>query len=182
MKDFGKAMIAGMAISLGCWMFLAVPDKAIGALLFSCGLLSVRIYKLNLFTGKIQYMITNQYPWYFYLIVFLGNILGVLLMALAANSNASAAIASAKASQTLLEAYIKGVGCGMLMSLATYEKSPLWMCILCVMGFILGGFNHCIADAYYMIAAHNISLPIIGTIAGNITGGVIFSNLYNTNT
>lgn len=59
MKDFGKAVIAGMAISLGCWMFLAVPDKTIGALLFSCGLLSVRIYKLNLFTGKIQYMITD---------------------------------------------------------------------------------------------------------------------------
>lgn len=180
-KDIYKSILAGMAIALGCWMYLAAPNAIVGAFLFSCGLLSVRLYKLNLFTGKIQFMVTKQYPWYFYLIVFLGNIIGVSLMALLAHNNASAAIAASKAAQSLPEAMIKGIGCGMLMSLATYEKSPLWMCIICVMGFILGGFNHCIADAYYMIAANHVSFPIIGTIIGNIFGGVIFSNLVEPN-
>ena len=180
-KDIYKSILAGMAIALGCWMYLAAPNPIVGAFLFSCGLLSVRIYKLNLFTGKIQFMVTKQYPWYFYLIVFLGNIIGVSLMALLAHNNASAAIATAKISQPIWEAAAKGIGCGMLMSLATYEKSPLWMCILCVMGFILGGFNHCIADAYYMIAAGTIGFPLIGTIIGNMFGGVIFSNLVEPN-
>ena len=180
-KDIYKSILAGMAIALGCWMYLAAPNPIVGAFLFSCGLLSVRIYKLNLFTGKIQFMVTKQYPWYFYLIVFLGNIIGVSLMALLAHNNASATIAAAKISQPIWEAAAKGIGCGMLMSLATYEKSPLWMCILCVMGFILGGFNHCIADAYYMIAAGTIGFPLIGTIIGNMFGGVIFSNLVEPN-
>ena len=180
-KDIYKSILAGMAIALGCWMYLAAPNPIVGAFLFSCGLLSVRIYKLNLFTGKIQFMVTKQYPWYFYLIVFLGNIIGVSLMALLAHNNASAAIAAAKISQPIWEAAAKGIGCGMLMSLATYEKSPLWMCILCVMGFILGGFNHCIADAYYMIAAGTIGFPLIGTIIGNMFGGVIFSNWVEPN-
>lgn len=181
-KDIYKSILAGMAIALGCWMYLAAPNTIVGAFLFSCGLLTVRLYKLNLFTGKIQFMVTNQYPWYFYLIVLLGNIIGVSLMALLAHNNASATIATAKLSQSIWEATAKGIGCGMLMSIATYDKSPLWMCFPCVMGFILGGFNHCIADAYYMIAAGAIGFPLLGTIIGNIFGGVIFSNLIELNT
>ena len=180
-KDIYKSILAGMAIALGCWMYMAAPNPIVGAFLFSCGLLSVRIYKLNLFTGKIQFMVTKQYPWYFYLIVFLGNIIGVSLMALLAHNNAPVTIATTKVAQPIQEAMFKGIGCGMLMSLATYEKSPLWMCILCVMGFILGGFNHCIADAYYMIAAGTIGISLIGTIIGNLFGGIIFSNLMETN-
>ena len=45
--------MAGMAIALGCCLYLLAPNPTIGAVLFSCGLLCVRIYKLNLFTGKI---------------------------------------------------------------------------------------------------------------------------------
>ena len=180
-KDIYKSILAGMAIALGCWMYMAAPNPIVGAFLFSCGLLSIRIYKLNLFTGKIQFMVTKQYPWYFYLIVFFGNIIGVSLMALLAHNNASAAIAATKVAQPIWEAMFKGIGCGMLMSLATYEKSPLWMCILCVMGFILGGFNHCIADAYYMIAAGTVGISLLGTIIGNLFGGIIFSNLVESN-
>ena len=102
-------------------------------------------------------------------------------MALLAHNDASAAIAATKVAQPIWEAMFKGIGCGMLMSLATYEKSPLWMCILCVMGFILGGFNHCIADAYYMIAAGTIGISLLGTIIGNLFGGIIFSNLVESN-
>ena len=52
-KDLVKAIMAGMAIALGCCLYLLAPNPTIGAVLFSCGLLCVRIYKLNLFTGKI---------------------------------------------------------------------------------------------------------------------------------
>lgn len=97
MKDLYKSIFAGIAIALGCWIYLAAPNPIIGALLFSCGLLAVRIYNLHLFTGKIQYMVTSKFSLKFYLLVFIGNIIGVSLMALIAHSNASAAIAEAKA-------------------------------------------------------------------------------------
>ena len=174
-----KAVLAGIAIALSGWMYLSAPNPTVGAFLFSCGLLSVRIYGLNLFTGKIQYMITKEYKWYNYFIFLIGNLVGVLLigsMTLTLVKDAVAPIAAAKASQPFITAMVKGFGCGALMSLATYKNSPLWMCFPCVMGFILAGFNHCIADAYYLLTGLTISWSFLATILGNIIGGVAFSN------
>lgn len=176
-----KSVMAGIAIALGCCMYLLAPNPIVGALLFSCGLLCVRIYQLNLFTGKIQYMITSKYPWRYYGLVFFGNMLGAALMGgitFILATDAATSVAAAKASQPILIALIKGIGCGMLMSLATYKDSPLWMCLLCVPGFILAGFNHCVADIYYAVAGWNIGLPFIATVLGNIIGGALLLNNY----
>lgn len=173
-----KSVIAGIAIALSGWMYLSAPNPTIGAFMFSCGLLSVRIYSLNLFTGKIQYMITKEYKWYDYFIFLFGNIIGVMLIGILSKAlvqEAALPIATAKAAQPLWMALVKGVGCGALMSLATYKNSPLWMCIPCVMGFILAGFNHCIADFYYACVGGVISWPFIATVVGNILGGTMFS-------
>ena len=183
-ENFLKSIMAGIAIALGCCMYLLAPNPIVGAVLFSCGLLCVRIYKLNLFTGKIQYMITDKYPITYYPLVLFGNLLGVIIMAgltWQLTMEHAVPIANAKAAQSFLEAIYKGIGCGMLMSLATYEKSPLWMCLLCVPGFILAGFNHCIADAYYAIAGLNIGTGFVATIIGNILGGSILLNKYFIN-
>lgn len=173
-----KAVIAGMAIALAGCIYLCSPNPIIGAFLFTCGLLCVRIYNLNLFTGKMQYMITKEYKWYDYFIFLIGNLIGVLLVSgitLTLVRDAVAPIAAAKASQPFITALVKGFGCGALMSLATYKNSPLWMCFPCVMGFILAGFNHCIADAYYFCCAGTISWSVVATIIGNIIGGIMFS-------
>ena len=173
-----KSVIAGIAIALSGWMYLSAPNPTIGAFMFSCGLLSVRIYGLNLFTGKIQYMITKEYKWYDYFIFLFGNIIGVMLIGALSKAlvqEAALPIATAKAAQPLWMALVKGVGCGALMSLATYKNSPLWLCIPCVMGFILAGFNHCIADFYYACVGGIISWPFIATVVGNILGGTMFS-------
>lgn len=175
---FFKSIIAGIAIALGGWIYLSTSNPIIGAGLFACGLLAVRIYGLNLFTGKIQYMITKEYKWYDYLIFLIGNFIGVMVVAaysILLVNEAALPIATAKAAQSIWIALIKGIGCGALMSLATYKDSPLWMCIPCVMGFILAGFNHCIADAYYFCCAGIISWSFIMTIIGNILGGIMFS-------
>lgn len=174
-----KSIIAGMAIALAGCIYLCSPNPIIGAFLFTCGLLCVRIYNLNLFTGKMQYMITKEYKWYDYFIFLIGNLVGVLLvgsMTLTLVKDAVAPIAAAKVSQPFITAMVKGFGCGALMSLATYKNSPLWMCFPCVMGFILAGFNHCIADAYYFLTGLTISQSFLATILGNIIGGVAFSN------
>lgn len=182
-NDFYKSVMAGMAIALGCCLFLLAPNNIIGSVLFACGLLCVRIYKLNLFTGKVQYMITDEYPITYYPLVLIGNLIGVTIifgLTFELTHNAAVPIAAAKAAQPFITAMLKGIGCGMLMSLATYKDSPLWMCLLCVPAFILAGFNHCIADAYYALAGLNIGTGFVATIIGNIIGGaILLTNHWN---
>ncbi len=183
LNEMFKGMFAGMAIALGCCLFLLAPDKITGAVLFSCGLLCVRIYKLNLFTGKVQFIITDEYQITYYPLVLISNLLGVLIIGaftVVLTHDAAVPIAAAKASQPFITAFFKGIGCGMLMSLATYKDSPLWICLLCVPAFILAGFNHCIADAYYALVGWNIGIGFIATIIGNIVGGaLLLSNYWN---
>jgi formate/nitrite transporter FocA (FNT family) len=182
-ENLFKSIMAGMAIALGCCLFLLASDKIIGAILFSCGLLCVRIYKLNLFTGKAQFMITDEYPIIYYPLVLISNFIGVFIIACLTfelTREAATPLAASKAAQPFLTALFKGIGCGMLMSLATYKDSPLWMCLICVPAFILAGFNHCIADAYYALAGLNIGTGFIATIIGNIIGGsILLSNYWN---
>ncbi|MBO7080266.1 MAG: hypothetical protein J6W64_10825 [Bacilli bacterium] len=54
-----KSFLAGAAIAIGGWMYLLAPTPIVGAFIFSCGLLCVRVYGLDLFTGKIQFMTTK---------------------------------------------------------------------------------------------------------------------------
>lgn len=180
MKDnFLKAIMAGAAIALGCCLYLLAPTNIIGAILFSCGLLCVRIYGLHLFTGKTQYIVTKELSLKNYAIIFIGNIIGVLVMGVITYNlinEPARLIAEAKNAQPFINALIKGIGCGMLMSLATYSESPLWMCLLCVPGFILTGFNHCIADAYYAFTGMHISINFLATVLGNIIGGAVLLN------
>jgi len=174
-----KSTMAGMAIALGCCLYLLAPNPIIGAVLFSCGLLCVRIYGLDLFTGRMQYMTTDKYNFSYYLIILFGNLIGAGVIAMLTTSltgTAATPIAEAKAAQPFITALIKGIGCGMLMSLTTCPDSPLWMCLICIPAFILAGFNHCIADAYYAVAGMKIGFSFIATIIGNIIGGAIVLN------
>lgn len=173
-----KSIIAGIAIALGGWAYLLAPNPIVGAVLFSCGLLTVRLYGLHLFTGKVQYMITKENPWYYYPLILFGNLFGIMFISCfsrAMVNEAAMTIALAKDAQLPYIAFLKGIGCGMLMSLATYQKTPLWVTTLAVATFILAGFNHCIADFYYMLNGGIISWKILLTIAGNIVGGILLS-------
>ena len=169
-----SAVLAGAAISLGCWVYLSAADKTVGAALFACGLLAVRIMGFDLLTGKAQFLLTKKYPWHFYPLVLLGNVIGVAVMALLATGpirEAAAGVAAAKAGQTLAEALLKGIACGMLMTIATHPKSPLFVSVMGVMAFILAGFNHCIADAFYLMAGKAFTWTWFATLLGNLIGG-----------
>lgn len=175
-----KKFFAGVAIALGCWIYLQVPNKIIAAALFSCGLLAVRIYNLELYTGKTQYILTNKYKPHYYLTVLLGNLAGIAFMAMLATPNMAAAardIALIKSEQSGWIALLNGFACGYLMSLATKPETPLWISSLCVIAFILGGFNHCIADAFYMICGGIYSWTWFMTLIGNTLGGMLMGGL-----
>ena len=123
-------------------------------------------------------MLTKENPWYYYPMILLCNFFGVALIAALSHTlvkDAATAVALVKQNQTLTMALGKGIGCGMLMSLATYEKTPLWVTVLAVATFILAGFNHCIADFYYMLVGTTFSWNLLLTILGNIIGGLLLS-------
>ncbi len=177
-KVLNKSIFAGLAIGLGCWLFLTIENPIIAAFLFSCGLLAVRLYRLNLFTGKTQFLWQQQFSIENYLITFFGNLIGIGIVVICSNligTEKVQIIAKNKAAQPILMALSKGIGCGMLMSLATAPTAPLWVSSCCVLAFILAGFNHCIADFFYLLAGQQFTINWLFTIIGNIIGGLIFT-------
>lgn len=153
-----KSILAGLMISVGCVSFLSVENKIAGTFLFSLGLYTIIILKFDLFTGKVGYLSTNPTLKYLkYLgMVWLGNLIGCVLgsAAVAATrlSISTTNLVNVKYADNPLSLLILGIFCGMLMFIAVegYKRTtnPL-IVVLPVMGFILCGFEHCIADMFY---------------------------------
>lgn len=169
-----KSIFAGLMISVGCVSFLSVDNKIAGTFLFSLGLYTIILLKFDLFTGKAGYLSTNRNLAYLKYLgkVWLGNLIGTTVGAATVAATrltiSTSALVAVKHNDNLLSLLILGVFCGMLMFIAVegYKRcgNPL-IVVLPVMGFILCGFEHCIADMFYFAFA------IIKGVAGGIAGG-----------
>lgn len=169
-----KSILAGLMISVGCVSFLSVDNKIAGTFLFSLGLYTIIILKFDLFTGKVGYLSTNRTLAYLkYLgMVWLGNLIGTVtgaaVIAATRLTIDTSKLVAVKYADSLPSLLILGVFCGMLMFIAVegYKRTtnPL-IVVLPVMGFILCGFEHCIADMFYF--AFNIIKEIV---TGNFGG------------
>lgn len=188
-------ILAGICISIGGTVYLSVENKIAGAFLFSLGLLTIVIFGFNLFTGKVGY-IPLRNPLYITEVIstLVGNLIGTLCSALLLrltrfgdNLRASVtASVEAKTSDSLLSAFILALFCGMLMFIAvdgfrhSNEKgqtaAALAIIMLPVAVFILCGFNHSVADMYYLFLygfkASFIPYLLI-VILGNSVGGML---------
>ena len=176
-----KGVLAGLMISLGCTVFLKVGGIA-GAVMFAIGLLGVVIYQLNLFTGKAGFLELTPRGLFEICLILLYNIIGVFFTACAVGYmsldivNGCHSIIQKKIEFGLDRSFIAAVGCGIMMSLAiTGTKKdnfiPLLFAVSC---FILSGYYHCIADAFYFVLSgfeiHDY-LPVwAATVAGNWIG------------
>lgn len=58
--DLVKGIFAGTMIGIGGTVCLNSANSFIGACLFSVGLLTICIYKMNLFTGMVGYILINK--------------------------------------------------------------------------------------------------------------------------
>ncbi len=188
-------VIGGMMISIGGCVSLSCDNKYMGAFLFSLGLFAIIQFGFGLFTGKVGYIPLRK-PVYLSecLFTLLGNALGTFLSAtlLRFTRIAPAIVEKATASvDTKLadgvpSAFILAVFCGMLMFMAVDNArlskeanghiEKVLGTAMCVMVFILCGFNHCIADMFYIfltgkIGAAGIYLPTV--ILGNSAGGML---------
>lgn len=193
MKILFKGFLAGIMIAIGGTVFLSIENKVIGASLFSIGLFGVLIYNLNLYTGKIGYLITNLNLKYIkeLIITLIGNFIGACSVGFILrytriydNIYSKALIlANTKLNDNLLSIFILSIFCGLLMYFAVngFKKQTDFgkylVVYLGVAVFILCGFEHCIANMYYFSVADIWSLKTLGytgiMVLGNSVGSFI---------
>lgn len=187
------AIMGGMSISIGGCMFLAIDNKLIGSLFFTLGLFTICTRGFNLFTGKAGYLLDNPPSYVLYLaVIWIGNLLGAWLTAFlmgftrnaAAFTEKAAAICSTKLNDGAFSVFILAIFCNLLMYIAvdgfkknSHEFGKYIGLFLCVAGFILAGFEHCVANMFYFAmggvwSAHTIIRLLIMT-AGNVVGALI---------
>ena len=195
---FIKGLYAGLMISIGGIVYLSLENPVIGSFLFSIGLLMVCMYKMNLYTGMIGYILVNPPKYIFSLIIsLLGNLCATLLVGqlmrltrLSGIVTRAIGIVNTKLSDNILSIFILSMFCGMLMYIAVNNyktsKNEIGKFIgifMCVMTFILCGFEHCVANMFYFsvsgILTYKVLLYLIIMILGNSFGSVVISFLYN---
>ena len=77
LKNFKQSTIAGALIGFGVIINLLTNPPALGAALFSFGLLAIIQLQIPLYTGRIGFIINSErQPYWLYL---LGNVLGIML-------------------------------------------------------------------------------------------------------
>ena len=178
-----KSILAGLLISLAGIIYLNCPDKIVGSLLFSLGLISVILLEAKLFTGVVGY-VNSKRSILDSLLILVFNLVAATIVGLIyrCSSDAAASIAESKLlvfSETWWLTGLKSIGCGAAIYLAVegYRKSKsLIPVILGVMVFILAGWNHCIADCFYMAAGSSSILAIpylLVVIVGNSIGSLL---------
>ena len=190
---FFSAIFAGICIGLAGFGFLTNP--VIGMFLFVFGLSAVVNYQVKLFTGTAGFL-EKPSDVLMLLVCLLGNLAGCYLMSLISIASpadlalAAESILSKRLALGWLKAGIMAIGCGILMSasvdFARKGKDFGFWLPLC-MGvplFILCGFPHCIADAfYYMTCSGQFLLTHLGealTVYGSIVlGNFIGCNVYH---
>lgn len=180
-RVFYLSFFAGLLIGMAGFVNLSVGGGIAGAALFSFGLFCIVNFKLFLFTGKAGYVVTGECKITTLLLTLLGNFLGcsfmgILTRYLPSGKVISEAAHSAICHSNVLEAIVAGILCGILMSIAVegfrQTKNPLFV-IGAVMVFILCGFQHSIAQFYYIWAGASewADLITIGPIIfGNFMG------------
>ena len=192
-----KGIYAGIMIGIGGTIYLSIANQVVGAILFAIGLLTICVYKMNLYTGMIGYILENKLGYLKTLIfTLLGNLLGTIIIALLILNTRIANIsiraremAIIKISDNYLSIFILSVFCGILMYIAVnnFKKGKdsiikYLSIFICVVVFILCGFEHCIANMYYISLAKAWSfksiISMLFMIFGNSVGAIIMS-LFN---
>lgn len=165
LTDPKKSIAAGALIGLGCAANLHCTSKTAGAALFAVGLILICLLDLDLFTGKIGY-VRNIRPKTNLIKIWLGNLAGIIavtgLVRLGRPEihTASVALVAKKFDLPIWRVSALACLCGMVMCLAVeaYRRHKnsmagvlgVW---LCVITFVICGFEHSVADMGYCILA-----------------------------
>jgi len=195
-----SAILAGIMIGIGGMVYLmlsAEGNKIAGAVLFSVGLFTIIIFKLHLFTGKVGYLpLPGEKAGdkaISIIITLIGNFIGTFIMGSAFASRLittteALKIVDEKLLMPITDAFLLAIPCGILMFVAVegYKRAEsdaarAIIVIFCVSVFILSGFEHSIADMFYIAAVKAMNFKAIAFILvivlGNAVGGAGFAAL-----
>lgn len=179
--EFIKSILAGVMISIGGSVFLSCENRYVGAFFFSVGLVGVVMLGLNLYTGKIGYVMDNDRAFFADTVLsVVGNLVGCFIVGLMqAPKGSVATIVENKLSKSVPAVFADAILCGILIFVCVeiFKKkgTPLGI-LLCIPTFILCGFEHSIADMFYVINAREFTLSaaiFLGVVVlGNAVGGL----------
>lgn len=188
MHTFRSSLLAGICIGIAGFGYLA-EKSIIGAVLFAFGLLTVVHYGLRLYTGTAGFIKKGEVGKLFFILF--GNILGCLLVGLMARCSpmdlqeTAQKILEGRLAMGPLKGLVLAIGCGFIMTTAvTFARKQQNLPLLFgVPLFIMCGFPHCVADAFYYLCvpfsflADNLVQTLVfyvSIVAGNFIG----CNLY----
>jgi len=206
------AILAGLFIGFGGALFTMVmtgvdasfgPARFLGGVVFSLGLILVIVGGAELFTGNalmvmaaVDRKITIAELSRNWVIVYVGNFAGALILALAiflagtlsdGMGETAKLVALGKVSLDPLETFVRGILCNVLVCLAVWlslaartVSGKILSIIWPISGFVALGFEHSVANMYLipqgMFAGANIGAAafvqnLFLVTAGNIIGG-----------
>lgn len=180
LKLFSRSILAGICIALGGAIFVKLGG-IIGSIMFAFGLLSVVHFKLPLYTGTAGFIKLNKWQEYRkMLLILFGNIEGCFVFACLFKNTVlleTSTIIQNRLDTNYLQCLFNAIGCGLIMTLIVdggRDKNQL-LILFGIPLFILLGFYHSIADAYYMCGVDLSTvldyLPKYGIIVlGNFIG------------
>ncbi|WP_419658848.1 response regulator receiver protein modulated with fnt [Desulfosarcina variabilis str. Montpellier] len=221
---FGGLFSASVTFDMAPSMGLGLKKLVTGAA-FSLGLMLVVIAGAELFTGNnlmVSSVITGRTTWQKVLgkwgLVYFANFIGSILLALlfyasglwktgnGALGMVALKTAYAKVNLSPTEAFVRAIGCNWMVCLAVWMAlaarqtiSKIFAIFFPIMGFVAIGFEHCIANMYFIpvgiflsrwtglapdgIDASSITWGafvvknLIPVTIGNVIGGAVFVGL-----
>ena len=218
-KTLPLGFLAGMFIAFGALGSTTAmaniaggAGKLAGACVFPAGLIMVVLAGAELFTGNCLMAgpaLNKKVKWVDvgcnWLLVYLSNMLGAAFMALLVYFSGFASgtlgvtardIAANKCALPFFQAFFRGIGCNILVCGAVWMASgaetaggKAVCCFFPVMLFVLCGFEHSVANMYYiplgiLIDPNRVSMPaylfgnLMPVTLGNIVGGAGLAMVY----
>lgn len=193
MRVFIKSLLAGLAISLGCIVYLSVGGGALGAFLFSVGLLLVIKFEFNLFTGKVCYISPHPADMTNIIKILIGNIvMATGVGTLVRFMKPDLAITALEISENKMAEGLWLIPLAMLCNFMIYfavevvkrsgTPQSYLIVVLSVMVFILCGFEHSIANTCYFAIGGTLCTPngilyLCANVVGNAVGGLLIRRL-----
>lgn len=219
MAGFFIAIASMLSITVSSTINNYSLAKLLNAIVFPIGLILVVIFKTELFTGNtlviiplINKKIKISAGLKLLITSYIGNLIGSLITVILISNtnhfdinnyligNSTIKVALSKINLTNINAFTLGILCNILVCIAVYLASisktyieKMISCIIPVFSFVLLGFEHSIANMYYLFAALSAERNLITTsitidgilnnllfvTLGNIIGGFIIGFLIN---
>ncbi len=188
MNTLRSSIFAGICIGIAGFGYLA-EKSIIGAVLFAFGLLTVVHYGLRLYTGTAGFIQKGEVGKLFFILF--GNIIGCLLVGLMARCSpmplqeTAQKILEGRLLMGPLKGFVLAIGCGMIMTTAvTFARKQQNLPLLFgVPLFIMCGFPHCVADAFYYLCVPfsfivDHALEVLTFYVSIVFGNFVGCNLY----